>query len=45
MVCFPETQAKAQEELDNILTPGHLPDFNDEDSLPYLSALVKEVIR
>ncbi|KAF8877175.1 cytochrome P450 [Infundibulicybe gibba] len=45
MVCFPQAQAKAQEELDRVLAPGHLPDFDDEASLPYLAALVKEVLR
>lgn len=45
MVMHPEVQAKAQEELDNVLGEGALPDFQDEDSLPYISAVVKEVIR
>jgi len=45
MVCYPEVQDKAQKELDRALPRGHLPDFNDEASLPYLSALVKEVLR
>ena len=44
MVCYPEVQKKAQEELDNVLD-GRLPDHNDIDSLPYLSALIKEVYR
>ena len=44
MVCCPEVQKKAQAELDNVLN-GRLPDHNDFSSLPYLSALVKEVYR
>jgi cytochrome P450 len=44
MVCYPEVQKKAQTELDNVLN-GRLPEYNDILSLPYLSALVKEVIR
>ncbi|KDR69247.1 hypothetical protein GALMADRAFT_104204 [Galerina marginata CBS 339.88] len=44
MLCFPETQYKAQEELDRVLN-GKLPEFSDEDDLPYVSALVKEVLR
>ena len=44
MVCYPEVQKKAQTELDNVLD-GKLPEHNDISSLPYLSALVKEVIR
>lgn len=45
MVCHPEVQKKAQEELDRVLPPGHLPDFGDEQALPYISAIVKEVLR
>lgn len=45
MVCYPEVQERAREELDRVLPPGRLPDFEDQDSLPYLSALVKEVLR
>ena len=44
MICFPEVQMKAQAELDRVLE-GRLPDFSDMDDLPYLSALVKEVLR
>jgi hypothetical protein len=35
---------KAQAELDRVLE-GRLPDFGDMEDLPYLSALVKEVLR
>jgi hypothetical protein len=41
---YPEVQKKAQEELDNVLN-GRLPEHSDIESLPYLSALVKEVYR
>jgi len=44
MLCFPDPQLKAQEELDRVLG-GRLPDFNDESELPYISALVREVLR
>ena len=44
MVCYPEVQKKAQTELDNVLN-GRLPEHGDIFSLPYLSALVKEVFR
>ena len=44
MVCYPEVQRKAQTELDNVLN-GRLPEYSDILSLPYLSALVKEVLR
>lgn len=45
MVCYPEVQAKAQEEIDRVVGTGVLPDFTHEPSLPYLSAIVKEVLR
>ena len=41
----PEVLKKAQEELDRVVKPGHLPDFDDEDSLPYITAIVKETLR
>lgn len=44
MICFPEVQMKAQAELDRVVN-GRLPDFGDMPDLPYLSALVKEVLR
>ena len=44
MVCYPEVQKKAQQELDKVLN-GRLPEHSDIVSLPYLSALVKEVYR
>ena len=44
MVCYPEVQKEAQAELDKVLN-GRLPEHNDFPSLPYLSALIKEVYR
>lgn len=41
----PEIQAKAQAELDRVLGPNTLPTFADEASLPYIAAIVKEVLR
>lgn len=45
MVKYPDVQDKAQAELDTTLEHGRLPTFEDRDSLPYLSALVKELLR
>jgi cytochrome P450 len=45
MVLHPDAQRKAQMEIDNIIGLDRLPDFGDETSLPYVSALVKEVMR
>ncbi|KAF4616302.1 hypothetical protein D9613_008357 [Agrocybe pediades] len=45
MLCYPDAQRKAQEELDRVIGRGRLPDFTDQPQLPYLSALVKEIHR
>ncbi|KZT41974.1 cytochrome P450 [Sistotremastrum suecicum HHB10207 ss-3] len=49
MVMFPDVQARAQAELDSVADPdsGSLPEFSDRSAgrLPYLEALVKEVLR
>ena len=45
MALYPEAQKKAQAELDRVIGPSRLPDFSDRDSLPYVHALVKEVLR
>ncbi|KAJ7146857.1 cytochrome P450 [Mycena epipterygia] len=45
MLANPEAQRKAQMEIDAVIGQGQLPDFNDEQSLPYVSAVVKEVLR
>ena len=44
MVLFPEAQVKAQEAIDSVCH-GRLPDFSDYQALPYIHALLKEVIR
>ncbi|KAK5043484.1 hypothetical protein LTR84_011953 [Exophiala bonariae] len=46
MCAFPEIQSKAHEELDRVVGRLRAPNANDnEESLPYISALVKEVLR
>ncbi|KGO66956.1 Cytochrome P450, E-class, group I [Penicillium expansum] len=45
MALFPEAQRKAQEELDTVLGGNQLPQFRDRENLPYMDALVKEVLR
>ena len=45
MVLHPDAQRKAQMEIDSVVGMDRLPDFDDETSLPYVSALVKEVMR
>ncbi|KAJ7454160.1 cytochrome P450, partial [Mycena latifolia] len=45
MLLNPDAQKRAQVEIDSITGGKYLPDFEDEASLPYVSALVKEVLR
>ena len=45
MVLFPDTQRKAQEELDAVVGRGRLPTFDDLESLVYIQAIVKEILR
>jgi cytochrome P450 len=45
MITHPKVQEKAQEELDRVLGQHRLPEFADKESLPYVSAIVKEVLR
>jgi cytochrome P450 len=45
MVAFPETQKRAQAELDAVVGRSRIPSFSDLPSLPYLRAMVKEVLR
>ncbi|KAJ6580662.1 cytochrome P450 [Mycena capillaripes] len=41
----PEAQRKAQVEIDSVIGAGQLPDFVNEEALPYVTAIVKEVLR
>ncbi|KAG2003242.1 cytochrome P450 [Coprinopsis cinerea AmutBmut pab1-1] len=45
MMCYPKVQKRAQEELDRVLGIGTLPQSEDENRLPYINAIVKEVLR
>jgi cytochrome P450 len=45
MTVFPEKQAIAQAELDRIVGPSRLPNIEDRASLPYIDALIKEILR
>ncbi|KAJ2934714.1 hypothetical protein H1R20_g2365, partial [Candolleomyces eurysporus] len=41
----PEVVKKAQMQLDSVVKSGHLPDLDDEPSLPYITAIMKEALR
>lgn len=45
MTLFPEVQHKAQEELDRVVGTSRLPTYEDRQNLPYIDALMKEVLR
>ncbi|KAJ6562254.1 cytochrome P450 [Mycena capillaripes] len=45
MVLFPDVQRKAQAEIDSVVGGGRLPNFADREQLPYISAVVTELLR
>ena len=45
MALYPEVQKKAQAEIDAVVGPHRLPDFEDRSSMPYINAIVKESMR
>ncbi|ETW82095.1 hypothetical protein HETIRDRAFT_475560 [Heterobasidion irregulare TC 32-1] len=45
LTLFPETQRRAQAELDAVVGPDRLPEYADRDQLPYVDALCMELMR
>ena len=45
MVLHPEVVQRAQAQLDAVVGRDRLPTFNDQSQLPYIEAIVKEVMR
>ncbi|EIM84081.1 CyP450 monooxygenase [Stereum hirsutum FP-91666 SS1] len=47
MTLFPDVQRRAQAEIDRVVGPSsdRLPEFSDQESLPYITAIVKEILR
>ena len=45
MLAYPETQARAHAELDAVIGRSRLPTFADYPHLPYIRAMVKELMR
>lgn len=41
----PEVQRKAQAEIDSVIGSDRLPNMSDQDSLPYVNAIIQEVFR
>lgn len=45
MALYPDVQRRAQDEIERVLGPGRLPKMADRSRLPYINAVVKEVLR
>jgi len=45
MTLYPEVVRLAQRELDEVMGRERLPGFSDKPRLPYISAIMKEVLR
>ena len=45
MALYPNIAKKAQAELDSVVGDGRLPDFSDQADLPYISAIIEELLR
>ena len=45
MVLYPEVMRRAQQEIDYIVGRHRPPCFDDSENLPYVDALIREVLR
>lgn len=45
MVLYPDIQKRAQEEIDSVIGLDRPPTFKDYDRLPFVGAIVKEILR
>ncbi|KAF5317476.1 hypothetical protein D9758_018784 [Tetrapyrgos nigripes] len=45
MSCYPDAQLRAQQELDDVLGRGQMPTLEDRPSLPYIEAILRELMR
>ena len=45
MIAYPEKQGKCQEELNVVVGRSRMPTFADWDNLPYVRAMVRELLR
>ncbi|KAI0295320.1 cytochrome P450 [Multifurca ochricompacta] len=45
MTLYSEVQRKGQAEIDSVTGGSRIPDFSDQEALPYVSAILKELLR
>jgi cytochrome P450 len=45
MILHPHVLKKAQEELDRVIGRSRLPELSDRKDLPYINAIVMEILR
>lgn len=45
MIHYPEVMRRAQAQIDEVVGRDRLPSFSDREQLPYIEAMVKEVLR
>ncbi|KAF4334154.1 oxidoreductase [Fusarium beomiforme] len=45
MALYPNVQKRAQDEINHVVGDSHLPSFSDKAVLPYINAIVREVLR
>ena len=45
MVLYPDVQKNAQREIDTVIGRNRLPEFSDKENMPYVAAVMKEVLR
>ena len=45
MLLYPEAMRRAQQELDSTIGRQRLPTIDDLEHLPYINALIREVLR
>lgn len=45
LAAYPDVQRKANEELSRVVGDSRQPTFDEEESLPYIRAMVKEILR
>ena len=45
MTLYPDVQKHARDEIDRVVGKDRLPTIEDQEELPYVGALIKEVLR